>query len=86
VHNASDVTHIKEHTAESLVPGPSRLEFEIAIAKLKEHKSPGRDQIPAQLIRAGGEILFPAIGKFIHCIWNKEEMPDQWKGSIIVPV
>jgi hypothetical protein len=34
VNNVSDVRQIEVHTAESLVPGPSRLEVEIAIAKL----------------------------------------------------
>jgi hypothetical protein len=33
--NVSDVRQIEVHTAESLVPGPSRLEVEIAIAKFK---------------------------------------------------
>jgi hypothetical protein len=36
-------------TAELLVPDPSCLEVETAIAKLK-YKSPGSDQIPAELI------------------------------------
>jgi hypothetical protein len=35
VHNVSDVTQIEVYTAETLVPSPSRLEVEIAIAKLK---------------------------------------------------
>jgi hypothetical protein len=26
------------------------------------------------------------IQKVINSIWNKEELPDQWKVSIIVPV
>jgi hypothetical protein len=39
------------HTAEPLVPGPSRLEIEIAVAKLKKCKSPGSDQIPEELIQ-----------------------------------
>jgi hypothetical protein len=59
---------------------------EIAIEKLKRYKSPGSDQIPAELIQAGGEILLSAIHKLINCVWNKEELPDQWKESIIVPV
>jgi hypothetical protein len=74
------------HTAEPLVPGPSRLEVEIAIAKLKKYKSPGSDQIPAELIQAGGEILLPEIHKLINSVWNKEELPDQWKESIVVPI
>jgi hypothetical protein len=35
VHNVSDVRQIVVHTAEPLVPGRSRLEVEIGIAKLK---------------------------------------------------
>jgi hypothetical protein len=52
---------------------------------LKKYKSPGSDQIPEELIQAGGEILLFAIHKLINSVWNKEELPDQWKKSIIVP-
>jgi hypothetical protein len=45
---------------------PSRLEVEIAIVKLKKYKSPGSDQIPAELIQAGEEILLSAIHKLIN--------------------
>jgi hypothetical protein len=65
VHNVSDVRQIEVHTAEPLVPGASRLEVEIAIAKLKKYKSPGSDQISAELIQAGGEILLYAIHNFV---------------------
>jgi hypothetical protein len=44
-------------TAEPLVPGPSHLEVENAIAKLKNYKSPCSDQILAEQIQAGGETL-----------------------------
>jgi hypothetical protein len=86
VHNVSDVRQIEVHTAEPLLHGPSRLEVENAIAKLKKYKSPGSDEIPAELIQAGGEILLSATHKLINSVWNKEELPDQWKESIIVPV
>jgi hypothetical protein len=36
------------------------------------------------LIQAGGEILRSKIHKLIKSIWNKVELPDQWKESIIV--
>jgi hypothetical protein len=58
----------------------------IQLRKLRNYKSPGSDQIPGELIQAGGEILLSAIQKLIHSVWNKEEFPDQWKESIIVPV
>jgi hypothetical protein len=52
---------------------------------LKKYKSPGSDEILAELIQAGGETLLSAIHKLINSIWNKEELPDHWKESITVP-
>jgi hypothetical protein len=53
----NDIRQIEIHIAETLVPGISHLEVEIAIAKLKKYKSAGSDQIPAELIKAGGKTL-----------------------------
>jgi hypothetical protein len=86
VYNVSDVRQIDVHTAEALVPGPSCLEVETAIANLKKYKSPGSDQIPAELIQAGGKILLSAIHKLVNFVWYNEELPDQWKESIIILV
>jgi hypothetical protein len=72
MHNVSDVRQIEKHTTEPLVPGPSRL------------KSPGSEQIPAELIQAGGKMLLSAIHELITSIWYKEELPDQWKEPILV--
>jgi hypothetical protein len=55
VPNVSDVRQIEAHTAEPLVPGPSHLEVEIAITKLKQYKLPSSDQILAELFQAGGK-------------------------------
>jgi hypothetical protein len=53
MHGVSDVRQTEVHVAKPLVPEPSAFEFEMAIEKLKRHKSPGIDQIPAELIKAG---------------------------------
>ena len=58
----------------------------MAIEKLKRHKSPGIDQIPAVLVKAGGRTIRSGIYKFIHSVGNKEELPEGWKESIIVPI
>jgi hypothetical protein len=50
--DVSEVRQIEVHTAEPLVRGPSCLEFEIAIAVLKNYKSSDSDEIPAELIQA----------------------------------
>jgi hypothetical protein len=73
------------HTAKQPVPGPSCLQDEIAIAKLIKCNFPGSDQIPAKLIKPGVETL-SIIHKLINFIWNKDELPDQWKVFIILPI
>ena len=52
VYGVKDVGQAEIHTAEQLVPEPSAAEVELAIDKLKSNKSPGIDQIPAELIKA----------------------------------
>jgi hypothetical protein len=56
------------------VSEPSISEIEVAIGKLKSYKSPGSDQIPAELIHS-------EIHKLM-LIRNKEELPHQWKESV----
>ena len=72
VHGVSEVRQAEIHTAEPLVPEPSALEVELAIEKLKSHKSPGIDQIPAEVIKAEGRTICGAIHKLIIAIWNKK--------------
>jgi hypothetical protein len=68
VHGAGGVRQTEMHTAEPLVPQPNTSEVEAAIGKLKRHKSPVVDQIPAELIQAGGETLRSEIHKLIKLI------------------
>jgi hypothetical protein len=74
------------HAAEPFMPKPSASEDEVAIEKLKSYKPPGFDQIPDELIQAGGEKLRSEIHKLIKLIWYKEDLPHQWKESIVVPI
>jgi len=86
VHGVKDVGQAEIHTAEPLVPEPSASEVELGIDKLKSHKSPGIDQIPAELIKAGNRTICLDIHKLITSIWKKEKLPEEWKESIIVPI
>ena len=58
---------------------PSAFKVELDIEKLKSHISPGIDQIPVELIKAGGRTIRCAIHKLIISIWNKEELPEELK-------
>jgi hypothetical protein len=68
IHGVHDVRQMDIYTAESLVPGTSLVEVKIAIGKLKSYKSPGTDQILAELIKARGETLYSEIHKLICSI------------------
>jgi hypothetical protein len=78
--------HDVRQTAEPLVPDPSLVEVEITIGKLESYKSPGTDQNSTELIKAGSETLRSEIHKLVCSRWNKEELPQQRKESIIVPI
>jgi hypothetical protein len=68
------------------VPDPSAFEFEMACEKQKRHKSPGIDEISAELVKARGRTVRFEIHELTHSIWNMEELLGEWKESIIVPV
>jgi hypothetical protein len=82
----NDVRQIEIHTAEPLVPEQSAFEVELAVENLKRHKSPCIDQIPSELIKAGGRTIRSEMHKLIYSIWNEEELPEEWKQSVIVPI
>jgi hypothetical protein len=60
--------------------------LKLLLQSLEKYKSPSSDEIPAELIQAGCEILLSAIHKLINFVSNKEELPDQRTESIIVPI
>jgi hypothetical protein len=65
MHGVHDVMQVNIHMAEPLVPEPCLVELETATRKLKRYKSPRIDQIPADLIKAGGETLCSEIHRLI---------------------
>jgi hypothetical protein len=81
MHNVSDVRQIERSTYNWTISTWSQSSY----AKLKKYTSPSSDQIPVELIQAGGEILLSEVHKHINSIWNKEKLPDQWDEFIIVP-
>jgi hypothetical protein len=61
--------------AKALVSVSSSYEVETLIEKLKRYKSPGTDQILAEMIQTGGNTVHSEIHKLINSTWNKEEFP-----------
>ena len=86
VHGFSDVRQTEINTAEPLMSEPSDFGVEMAIEKLKRDISPGTDQNPAELIKTGCRTIRFEIRKLIISIWDKEELPEEWKKSVILPI
>ena len=81
MHGVKDVGQAEIHTAEPLVPEQSASDVELVI-----DKSPGIDQIPAELTKSGGRTICLEIHKLITSIWKKEKLPEEGKESITVPI
>ena len=47
------------------MPEPNAFEVEMAIEKLKRHKSPGTNQVPAEVVKAGCRKIGYDIHKLI---------------------
>jgi hypothetical protein len=73
VHGVNDFRQTEIHTAEPPVPELRVFEFEMGVEKLKRHKSPCIDQIPAESIKARDRTFRSEIHKHINSILNKEE-------------
>ena len=82
VHRVNGFRQTEIHTAEPLVPESSAFEVELTIENLNSHRSPGIDQITAEL----RQIIRYEIHKLSISIWNKEELPEEWRDWIIVPI
>jgi hypothetical protein len=61
IHRVSDVRQTEIHTVGLLVPVSCAFKFELFVEKPKSYKSPGINQIPAELIKAESRIIRPEI-------------------------
>jgi hypothetical protein len=61
VHGVTDVRQTEISITEPLIPEPSAFEVKMAIGKAKRHRSPGTDQIPAEMTNAGGKTIHSEI-------------------------
>jgi sorting nexin-29 len=53
---------------------------------MRNNKSLGTDNIPAELYKKGGALLKNKIHNLIKGIWREEKIPTDWKTNIIVPI
>ena len=71
------------HPPEDLQPILSEV-VEIAVASLKRGKSAGVDNLPAELVQAGGETMVDVLTDICNRIWRTGEWPTLWTQSQII--
>ena len=58
--------------------------MEAAVQSLKKGKSAGVDNIPAELVQAGGEDVINALKTICNKIWQTGEWPTPWARSLVI--
>ena len=58
--------------------------MEAAVQLLKKGKSAGVDNIPAEVVQAGGEDVITALTTIYNKIWLTGEWPTPWTQSLVI--
>ena len=66
-------------------PTPTYEEVEKALELMRTGKAEGPDEIPAELLKLGGETVTMAMHKMITYVWKTGIWPDDWTQSTFVP-
>ena len=61
-------------------------EVEWAVKELKRNKSPGSDNVSAELIQEGGEATTKIMHKLCNEILRKKKWPSQWTESVLIAI
>ncbi|XP_047104846.1 uncharacterized protein LOC124743724 [Schistocerca piceifrons] len=86
-HQTTDIPYIEAledlPVEEQLADAPSYNEFISALAKLKNDKTAGLDNLPSELYEYGGPNIKKPLFALILRIWEYEMIPQDWKDACI---
>lgn len=57
-----------------------------AVKKIKRRKACGIDQLPGELIKAGGDVMIEALSLLFNAVWRTGQSPLMWKTGVIKPL
>ncbi|KAI8486085.1 hypothetical protein Bbelb_361850 [Branchiostoma belcheri] len=63
-----------------------REEVADAVHNMKDGKSPGFDNIPAELLKHGGEVVVDKYTELCQKIWVEKRWPKDWTQSLVIPL
>ena len=71
---------------ESLSCVPSVDEVRATLQALKNGKVPGGDEITAELLKLGGEVVVQWLAELASLVWESEAVPEDWLSQLTVPL
>ena len=86
MYNPSNLVANTEELMEEDHREPLITEIEWAIKNLKKEKSPGIDNITAEMIQASGEAGIKVYYEMCKKIWNTGKWPTDWKRAVFIPI
>ncbi|XP_050344603.1 uncharacterized protein LOC126769729 [Nymphalis io] len=82
--NLSYVNSLEDFPVSEYLDNPPTFEeFVKAVKRLKNSKSPGMDQLPAEVYKYSGKHIVSRLYHLILNVWETEEVPQEWKDAII---
>ncbi|KAK3888678.1 hypothetical protein Pcinc_007291 [Petrolisthes cinctipes] len=85
-HNDEAPNDVLEGDAEINDNPPTEHEVETSIKSLKNKKSPGWDNITAEVLKAGGRYMVEMLQCLFKKVWDLEDTPDDWSKLLINPI
>ncbi|KAK3882552.1 hypothetical protein Pcinc_013084 [Petrolisthes cinctipes] len=85
-HNDEAPNDVLEGDAEINDNPPTEHEVETSIKSLKNKKSPGWDNITAEVLKAGGRYMVEMLQCLFKKVWYLEDTPDDWSKLLINPI
>ena len=86
LYSDSEGTDSQQADSYEREPPPLRTEVLRAMNQTASHKSPGSDDIPAELFKAGGDATVDRMHRICTALWETGEWPDDWTNSIFIPL
>jgi hypothetical protein len=78
--------HVELEEDLDIVELPTLEEVQDLLKVLRNNKAPGADNLPAELLKYGGNEVMKKIHDLITLAWGNEWIPKEWRKSIIFPI
>ena len=61
-------------------------EIRSAVNVMKNNKAPGADNITAELLKLGGDVVVQWLLKLVSVAWQEESVPEDWTKQLTIPL